>query len=66
MDFEFLKRRDFIYEKFNKIEGLECIKPDGAFCMFTSCKGILGKNHLMVKSFQMMLIFQILFWSLEE
>ena len=42
--FEFLKRRDFIYEKFNKIEGLECIKPDGAFYMFTSCKGILGKK----------------------
>ena len=33
---EFEKRRDFVYEEFNKIEGLSAAKPDGAFYIFVN------------------------------
>lgn len=32
--FEFQKRRDFIYEKLNKLNSLSCFKPGGAFYVF--------------------------------
>ena len=41
----FKKRRDFIVEMLNKINGVECIKPQGAFYVFPSCKKLLGKKH---------------------
>ena len=28
----------------NKIEGIECLNPDGAFYVFPSCKGLIGKK----------------------
>ena len=28
----------------NSIEGINCIKPDGAFYVFPSCKGLIGKK----------------------
>ena len=41
---EFEKRRDFVFSEFNKIKGLRCMKPDGAFYMFTSCEKLLGRK----------------------
>ena len=29
----------------NKIIGIECIKPQGAFYVFPSCKKLIGKKH---------------------
>ena len=29
----------------NKIEGIECLNPDGAFYVFPSCKGLIGKKY---------------------
>ena len=37
---EFKKRRDFVYEAFNSIEGLSAIKPQGAFYIFVNHKEI--------------------------
>jgi len=37
---EFEKRRDFVYEEFNKIEGLSAYKPTGAFYIFVNHKEI--------------------------
>ena len=37
---EFQKRRDFVYEEFNKIEGLSAAKPTGAFYIFVNHKNI--------------------------
>jgi aspartate aminotransferase len=37
---EFQKRRDFVYEEFNKIDGLSAIKPQGAFYIFVNHKKI--------------------------
>jgi len=33
---EFAKRRNFVYEEFNKIPGLSAIKPEGAFYIFVN------------------------------
>jgi len=41
----FKERRDFIVTELNKISGIECINPEGAFYVFPSCKGCLGKSH---------------------
>ena len=40
----FQERRDFVVKALNAIEGIECLKPDGAFYVFPSCKGLLGKK----------------------
>jgi len=37
---EFEKRRDYVYEEFNKIEGLSAAKPLGAFYIFVNHKEI--------------------------
>ena len=31
--------------KLNKINGIECLNPQGAFYVFPSCKGCIGKTH---------------------
>ena len=41
----FKKRRNFVVTELNKISGIECINPQGAFYVFPSCKGCLGKSH---------------------
>ena len=41
----FKERRDFVVTELNKIPEIECIKPEGAFYVFPSCKGCLGKSH---------------------
>ncbi len=40
----FQERRDFVVNSLNAIDGINCLKPDGAFYVFPSCKGILGKK----------------------
>ena len=40
----FQERRDFVVNSLNAIEGISCIKPDGAFYVFPSCKGVIGKK----------------------
>ena len=40
----FQKRRDFVVKELNKINGIECLNPDGAFYVFPSCKGLIGKK----------------------
>ncbi len=40
----FQERRDFVVKALNNIEGIECLNPDGAFYVFPSCKGLMGKK----------------------
>jgi aspartate aminotransferase len=40
----FQERRDFVVNSLNAINGIECVKPDGAFYVFPSCKGLIGKK----------------------
>ncbi len=40
----FQERRDFVVNALNAIDGIECLKPDGAFYVFPSCKGLMGKK----------------------
>ena len=40
----FQERRDFVVNSLNSIDGLNCIKPEGAFYVFPSCKGLFGKK----------------------
>tara|TARA_B100000029_G_scaffold342475_1_gene334848 strand:- start:66 stop:542 length:477 start_codon:yes stop_codon:yes gene_type:complete len=41
---EFKKRRDLVIEKLNNIKGISCETPPGAFYVFPSCKGLIGKK----------------------
>ena len=38
------KRRDIMVERINAIEGIRCRKPDGAFYVFASIEGLLGRR----------------------
>jgi len=40
----FQERRDFVVHSLNSIEGINCLKPDGAFYVFPSCKALIGKK----------------------
>jgi len=40
----FQARRDFVVKALNEIEGIECLNPEGAFYVFPSCKGLIGKK----------------------
>jgi aspartate aminotransferase len=40
----FQDRRDFVVKALNQINGIECLNPDGAFYVFPSCKGLIGKK----------------------
>jgi len=42
----FQERRDFVVKALNEIEGIECLNPDGAFYVFPSCKGLIGKKDI--------------------
>jgi aspartate aminotransferase len=39
----FISRRDLVVEALNKIEGIHCPMPQGAFYVFVDCRGLLGK-----------------------
>ena len=41
---EFKKRRNMVVEKLNMIDGITCAIPSGAFYVFPSCAGIMGKK----------------------
>ena len=41
---EFKKRRDFVVGSLNKIKGINCLTPNGAFYVFPSCKKLLGNK----------------------
>ena len=40
----FVRRRDLVVEMLNAAEGLECPVPDGAFYVYPSIKGCIGKT----------------------
>jgi len=40
----FERRREFIVGRLNQIEGLHCHKPEGAFYVFPSCQGMIGRK----------------------
>ena len=40
----FKERRDFVVKSLNNIKGISCLKPNGAFYVFPSCKKLLGKK----------------------
>jgi len=40
----FQERRNFVVKALNEIERIECLNPDGAFYVFPSCKGLMGKK----------------------
>ncbi|MGB0262101.1 MAG: pyridoxal phosphate-dependent aminotransferase [Henriciella sp.] len=42
----FRERRDFVVAELNKAEGLSCETPEGAFYVYPSCAGVLGKTTL--------------------
>ncbi len=40
----FKQRRDMVVDMLNAAEGIECIKPEGAFYVYPSCAGLIGKK----------------------
>ena len=42
--FAFKQRRNFVVKSLNSIKGITCIKPNGAFYVFPSCRGLLNKK----------------------
>lgn len=42
---EFKKRRDYMAERINKIDGVSCRKPAGAFYIMMNIKEIIGKSY---------------------
>jgi aspartate aminotransferase len=40
----FRERRDMVVSMLNKVKGLACDKPDGAFYVYPSCAGTIGKT----------------------
>ena len=40
----FEMRRNKVFEMINSAEGLSCLKPKGAFYIYPSCEGIIGKK----------------------
>ena len=41
---EFQKRRNYIIDRLNSLEGISCVKPVGAFYAFPNFSGYLGKS----------------------
>ena len=41
----FALRRDFVVDALNAIPGVRCHKPEGAFYVFPSCEGLIGKKR---------------------
>ncbi len=44
MRIEFEKRRNYIVERLNAMEGITCLKPNGAFYVFPNIKALIGKT----------------------
>ncbi|GAB1402091.1 pyridoxal phosphate-dependent aminotransferase [Elusimicrobiota bacterium] len=45
MRVEFEKRRNYIVERLNKIDGINCLTPEGAFYVFPNVSKLLGKQY---------------------
>lgn len=45
MKAEYLKRRNYMCDRINSIDGLSCRIPQGAFYVFMNVSGILGREH---------------------
>jgi aspartate aminotransferase len=41
---QFRLRRDRVVELLNRVPGIVCPKPEGAFYVFPSCAGVIGKR----------------------
>ncbi len=41
---EFQARRDLVLSLLDKIDGIDCVKPEGAFYVYASCEGVIGKT----------------------
>lgn len=46
---EFAKRRDYMVERINSIDGISCINPNGAFYVMMNISKIIGKEFAGVK-----------------
>jgi aspartate aminotransferase len=42
---EFLRRRNYMYERLNAIQGITCTRPSGAFYLYPNLKGCFGKRY---------------------
>ena len=40
----FVRRRDLVVSLLNQIDGLRCLTPEGAFYVYPSCEGVIGKE----------------------
>ena len=40
----FVRRRDLVVNLLNNIDGLSCLTPEGAFYVYPSCEGVIGKE----------------------
>ena len=40
----FRERRNLVVELLNRIDGVECDTPEGAFYVYPSCEGVIGKS----------------------
>ena len=40
----FVRRRDLVVNLLNNIDGLSCLTPEGAFYVYPSCDGVIGKE----------------------
>ena len=40
----FKERRDMVVEMLNAAEGISCATPQGAFYVYPSCEGVIGKK----------------------
>ena len=43
----FKERRDFVVASLNNIKGISCLRPEGAFYVFPSCKNLLNKKTIL-------------------
>jgi aspartate aminotransferase len=41
---KFKERRDLVVDWLNRVPGLHCSRPEGAFYVYPSCAGLLGKR----------------------
>src|SRR5205823_10549458 len=40
----FRQRRDLVVDALNQVPGLHCPRPEGAFYVYPSCAGLIGKK----------------------
>lgn len=41
----YIERRDYMVDRINGIDGISCIKPNGAFYIFMNVRNVIGKEH---------------------